>query len=154
MRKLLSCLPWFFLLVLYGFCCYGCPVRGPAAAHGSGISPAERPALIGILESVATGDGTFPGKADRVRETAAAIDAFHGETEAIIRSALERNELVLQGPAELGYVNVYDARCRNGFLTSTYFLLLRNDAGEQTLPGNFVIQMQDEKTIEAVYRWV
>ena len=68
-------------------------------------------------------------------------------------TALEKNELVLNGPLELTGVNVYNARCRRGFITSTYFLMYREENENKLLPGDFVIRMQDEKTIAAAYRW-
>ena len=87
------------------------------------------------------------------RKTADAVTAFQAETESIIRSALERNETVLSGPCELLGVNIYDARCLRNFITSTYFLMVRKGQEDTVLRGNFVIRMQDDKTVEAVYRW-
>ncbi len=117
------------------------------------FSPAQRPALLTVLQDVPPAAEGFPGQEALTEAAARAIAAFHGETEAIIQTALKRNEILLEGPTELGYVNVYNARCRNGFLTSTFFLLYRTEAGETMLPGNFVIKMRDETTIETVYRW-
>ena len=78
---------------------------------------------------------------------------FRAKTEEIIQGALEKNEIVLTGPLELVYVNIYDARCLNGYLTSTFFLMYRDGEGQKLLQGNFVIRMRDGKTIDAVYRW-
>lgn len=82
-----------------------------------------------------------------------AVKAFSAETDLIIRTAVEKNQVVLNGPAELKGVNVYNARCRNGFITSTYFLGYNDGTEDKMLFGNFVIKMQDEKTISSVYRW-
>lgn len=117
------------------------------------FAPAERPVICSVLQEVEPSDGCFPSAETRLRETSEAVTAFQTETEAIVRAALERNELLLRGPLELTGVNIYDARCRNGFLTSTYFLAYRDDAEDKLLSGNFVIRMRDEKTIDAVYRW-
>lgn len=83
----------------------------------------------------------------------AAVEAFRRETDSIIRSALEKNLIVLNGPLELTGVNVYNARCLGGFITSTYFVMFRDGQEDKMLHGNFVIKMQDEKTVAAVYRW-
>ena len=60
---------------------------------------------------------------------------------------------MLRGPCELVGLNVYDARCRGGYLTSTYFLMYRDGGETRTAEGNFVIRMKDAKTMDAVYRW-
>ena len=117
------------------------------------FSPARRPVLSAILREALPAAGSFPKQAALTEAAARAISAFHDQTDAIIQTALKRNEIVLKGPAELGFVNIYNARCRNNFLTSTFFLLYRTEAGETMLPGDFVIQMRDETTIETVYRW-
>ena len=39
------------------------------------------------------------------------------------------------------------------FITTTFFLMYRAGQENRMLQGNFVIKMQDEKTIDAVYRW-
>jgi hypothetical protein len=61
--------------------------------------------------------------------------------------------VVLTGPLELVTVNIYNARCYNGYLTSTYFLMYLENGERKMIQGNFVIRMKDEKTIDTVYRW-
>ncbi len=126
------------------------------ALRGAGrycFDTAERPAILAELKDVDPSDGDFPGAADVIRNAADAVAVFNEETDAIIRAALQKNQVVLNGPLELTGVNVYNARCRNGFITSTYFLMYREDNADKMLFGNFVIKMQDEKTIATVYRW-
>ena len=117
------------------------------------FSPAERPLLFSVLKEVEASDGRFPGRDALLAAATAAAEGFHRETESVIRAALDRNEVLLRGPLELTGVNVYDARYRQGFLSSTYFLACRDGSGEKLLSGNFVIRMRDEKTIDTVYRW-
>ena len=50
-------------------------------------------------------------------------------------------------------MNVYNARCYDGYLTSTYFLMYRENEENKLLQGDFVIRMKDQKTIDTVYRW-
>ena len=126
------------------------------ALLGAGLyrfEPAARPAILPLLKDVEPFAGDFPGKEDDVRRASDAVSAFYEETESMIRTALDRNEIVLTGPLELGFVNIYDARCRRGFLTTTYFLSYRENGEEKMLPGNYVIKMLDEKTIGSVYKW-
>lgn len=66
---------------------------------------------------------------------------------------MENNEIVLRGPLELEFVNIYNARCYNSFITTTYFLMYKENGESKTLPGNYVIKMTNEKTIELVYKW-
>ena len=89
----------------------------------------------------------------RRRAAADAVAAFDRESERIVESALELNEVVAEGPLELLCVNIYDARFYNGYITSRYFLLYRDAGGEHTVYGNFVLEMADAKTISRVYRW-
>ena len=126
------------------------------ALRGAGrycFETAERPVILSELKDVCPSTGGFSGIADVVRKVTDAVDAFKEETRSIIRSALEKNQTVLSGPFELTGVNVYNARCLDGFITSTYFLMYREGEADRMLQGNFVIRMQDEKTITAAYRW-
>ena len=108
---------------------------------------------LSLIGDIDPSDGGFPGKAETLRTVSDAVSAFNEKTDEIVRSAVEKNEVVLTGPVELSGVNVYNARCRNGFITSTYFVMYKENGENKFLYGNFVIQMQDEKTISAVYRW-
>lgn len=126
------------------------------ALLGAGLyrfKPDARPAILPVLKDVEPLAGDFPGKKECVRRASDAVNAFREETDSMIRTALDRNEIVLTGPLELGFVNIYDARYSKGFLTTTYFLMYRENGKEKMLPGNYVIKMLDEKTIETVYRW-
>jgi hypothetical protein len=117
------------------------------------FSAAERPMIYSVLEDVVPSDGGYPNKETGLTDTAGMIDSFNGETGSIIRSVLEKNEVVLKGPLELTGVNVYNARYYDGFITTTFFLMYREGEENRMLQGNFVVKMQDEKTIAAVYRW-
>lgn len=114
---------------------------------------AERPVMMSVLRTAHPSDGGFPGKESYVRIMSDTIAAFNEESRLIVESALEKNEVVLNGPLELISVNIYDARHYKGFTTSKYFLMIREAGKERTLSGDFVIRMKDEKTIDRVYRW-
>nr|MBQ6241121.1 hypothetical protein [Lachnospiraceae bacterium] len=117
------------------------------------FAPAERPAPLPLVRSAAASDGLFPGKDACYRQVSDAVASYQEETAAIVRSALDRNDVVLEGPLELVTVNIYNARYHDGYVTSTYFLMYRDGAEEKMIPGNFVIKMRDGKTIDNVYRW-
>ena len=135
--------------------CYSSGALLVAALLAAGIHPfdaTERPVLFRVLRDVAPADGAFPGKEASVGAVSQAIAAYDRDSAAIVRSALERNEVVLNGPVELFMLNIYDARRYQDYLTTTCFLMYR-DGGEKMIQGNYVVRMRDEKTISAVYRW-
>lgn len=117
------------------------------------FAAASRPVILSVLKDVDPSQGDFPGKAEVTRQISGAVEAFHRETDAIVCSAVEKNQVVLNGPLKLAGVNVYNARFHLGYLTSTYFLMVRQGEEDKLLQGNFVLRMQDEHTIATVYRW-
>ncbi len=126
------------------------------ALRGAGtycFDAASRPVILSALKDTDPSKGDFTGKSELIRKTADAVNAFRRETESIIRSAVEKNQVILNGPYELTGVNVYNARCHNGYIASTYFLMYREGKDDKMLQGNFVIKMKDEKTIDRVYCW-
>lgn len=118
------------------------------------FSTPERPAAVYLLNTAAPSNGAYPGSDECRERVLKAIEAFNSKTESIINSSLERNEVVLEGPLELGYVNIYNARCHAGFITSTFFLMYREGTENKLITGDFVIRMRDDKIIDKVYRWV
>ncbi len=113
----------------------------------------ERPVITSVLKDTEPSEGDFPGKEELFEKAAASVRLFRKQSETIVRSALGRNEIILEGPLELVSVNIYDARCWRGYLTSTYFLMYRDGKENRLIEGDFVIRMKDAKTIETVYRW-
>lgn len=128
-------------------------IRALLAAGMYSFTPPERPAVVSVLQNVSASDGGFPGKDACLRQVGDAVAAFNEESDAIIRSALDRNEVVLDGPAELLGVNIFDARFYKGYMTSRYFLQYRDGQGAHTLHGNYVVYMANETTISRVYLW-
>ena len=114
---------------------------------------AERPVMQGVLKRVDSPAGAPSAGEEPFKAVSEAVHAYNQKTREIIQSALDLNEVVLQGPLELLALNIYDARHYDGFLTSTYFLMVKEGEENRMLQGNFVIKMRDEKTIGTVYRW-
>ena len=123
-----------------------------AAAGDDPFTPAARPAILTVQKSVPPSDGAFPGKAVCMQAAADAINAYQQTSAAMVRAALDKHAVALEGPAELLGLNIYDARRVGNALTSRYFLMVRQAGAEKTLYGDFVIQMLDERTIGRVYR--
>ena len=123
-----------------------------AAAGDDPFTPAARPAILTVQKSVPPSDGAFPGKAACLQAAADTINAYQQTAAAMVRAALDKREAVLEGPAELLGLNIYDARRVGNALTSRYFLMVRQAGAEKTLYGDFVIQMLDERTVGRVYR--
>ncbi|MBO4419225.1 MAG: hypothetical protein J5789_05330 [Oscillospiraceae bacterium] len=113
----------------------------------------ERPAIRALLRQTLPAEAEALCRDARFRAVSEAVAAFHRETDEIVRSALERNDVAAEGSLELLGVNVYNARCHNGYITSTYFVMFREGGADRFLQGNFVLRMQDEKTVAAIYRW-
>lgn len=123
-----------------------------ACAGDDPFTPAARPAILTVQKSVPPSDGAFPGKAACLQAAADAINAYQQTSAAMVRAALDKHAVALEGPAELLGLNIYDARRVQDMLTSRYFLMVRQAGAEKTLYGDFVIQMLDERTIGRVYR--
>ena len=116
------------------------------------FDPLRRPALLPVLEDAASSGGLFPGKEGLHRLASGAAAAYAAETERIVREALRKNETVLEGPCTLLGVNVYDARHINGYIMTTYFLMVRVGEEDRLLRGDFAVRMKDERTVETVWR--
>ncbi len=115
------------------------------------FAPKSRPAILPILEHTpACAVPVDPGMYKTVGD---AVSAYLNESRHIIRSAVEKNDVALEGPCELVYVNVYDARCFEEYVTSRFFVSYLENGEQKMLKGNFVVKMRDAKTIETVYRW-
>ena len=111
-----------------------------------------RPTLLSILNNVKPllVDVKSKENLGKVKE---AVNNYYTETEEIIKNAVAKNEIALKGPLELGYVNIYNARYHNNYITTTYFLMYKENGENKMLPGNYVVKMLDEKIIDLVYKW-
>ena len=126
-------------------------VNALAASGAYSFNAAERPIACSMLKTVCPSDGDFPERESCCRRVSDAITSFEETSAHIIQSAIKKNKVVLTGPLELLCVNIYDARFYKGYMTSRFFLMYRDESGEKMIPGNFVIEMADEKTISKVY---
>lgn len=152
MRQTVVCPESFFPIRRASYFTGALLIRAMRAAGEYPFASARRPVILPVLERLPSleaspVDPAICGKVDR------ALSAFLRESERIVRTAVEENDVVLTGPRELVTVNVYDARCFAGHLTSRFFVMYLEDGAQKLLQGNFVVQMRDAKTIEKVFRW-
>lgn len=111
----------------------------------------ERPFINKILDKVNLVKIDSNKYLDEVKDE---INTFNNRTKEIVDKALLNNEIVLVGPKKIGSVNVYNARCYNNYVTSTYFVLYYENEKPKIIYGDFVIKMKDEFTIDKIYKWV
>lgn len=112
----------------------------------------HRPVMPNLLNSInCNNDSRFSCASDS-NEVTESLNTYIAETKSIIEKALRQNEVVLTGPFELIGVNVYDARCYDGYITTTYFLMYSDNGENKILNGNYVIKMRDSRTLETVYQ--
>ena len=136
--------------------CYFTGALAVNAMLGAGVysfEASDRPVMLRVMNDAAPSQGDFAGKDELMRAVSGAIGAFNAETEEAVKCALERNEVLLEGPLELVFVNIYNARRLGDYLTSTFFVMYRENGADKMLPGDFVIKMKDNRTIERVYKW-
>lgn len=142
-----------FPIRVSGYYCGALMVNALIASGKYPFTAAKRSTLYSVLKNTRPSDGNFPKKEACRQKVSAAIESYERESKRIIRSVLEKNKVVANGPLELRYLNIYDARFYDGYVTSKYFLLYRNERNEEMIHGNFVIKMTDEKTISRIYSW-
>ncbi len=101
-----------------------------------------------MISGVITGNISIPPNAamDECR------NCYLAKTHEIIGAALQNNDCVLRGDYPLVSVNIADARCEGSYLTSTYFVMYRDGEACKTLNGNFVLEMDADYHIRAIYR--
>ncbi len=116
--------------------------------------PKDRPVINRFLAGTAPANEAAALNAADRGEVSQALASFEAESKRIVEAAVEANEVVLEGPKDIGYVNIYNARCYKGYITSTYFVMYIENGENKVINGNFVVKMKDEKTIDKVYRWV
>lgn len=94
-------------------------------------------------------DAAPPAAADpRAAETVA---AYETETRAIIDAALRKNRVVLRGKYPLVSLNVFSARRDGRYAVSWFFVMYRDAGALRTLHGDFVVELDGEDNISAVY---
>ena len=115
----------------------------------AGLDPFSAP--VPFARSLLPGD--VPDiRPERDDEAARALKAYDSETRRIVESAVAKNDVALTGSAEIKYFNIYDARHRDGYLTSTYFVMCIKDGQDVMLQGDFVIETKDGITADRILR--
>ena len=108
----------------------------------------DTPFALGVLAGVEPAAGDFPpdpGMGEQVR-------AYREETERIVRAALEKGEVALEGPLPLASLNVFDARWNGKYAVSTHFIAWWEAGEMRSLEGDFVAELDRDCTLRRVYR--
>lgn len=154
MRKTMLQPEYFFPIRISGYYTGALLINAMIQAGGYNYGSKNRPVIKQILESLSPISAVKAGTEEERGTVSEALASFMAESKKIVESSVAANEVVLTGPVTMGSVNVYDARCYNGYLTSRFFLMYSENDEKKVIRDNYVIKMKDEKTIEKVYRWV
>lgn len=103
---------------------------------------------VSILDHVQAFDGTVQICA-KIQE---AVDAYFRETDEIIQKAEADNCCVTEGEFDLLGVNVYNARYRNGYITTTYFVAYAGEGEQTVLHGDFVIKLNEKGKVTKILK--
>ena len=144
----------FFPIRVSGYYTGALLINAMIHAGGYDYGPKNRPLIKRILEKMETVSEVNAGTKEDHKIVSEAYRSFMAESKRIVETAVEAGEVVLKGPAEIVTVNIYDARCYKGYLTSRFFLMYLENGENKVIRDNYVIKMKDEKTIDTVYRWV
>ena len=153
MRRTMLTPEFFFPIRISGYYTGTLLINAMIENGGYSYGPENRPVIMRALETMESVSEVNAGSEEDRGKVAEALASFTAESKRIVETAVAANEVVLTGPLELGTVNIYNARCYNGYLTSTYFLMYFENGERKIIQGNFVIRMKDEKTIDTVYSW-
>ena len=108
----------------------------------------DTPFALGVLEDVLPAEGDFSPDSRII----ARIKDYAQETEHIVRAALEKGDVALEGPKPLASLNVWDARWNGKYAVSNYFIAWWENGEMKSLEGNFVAELDRDFTIRRVWR--
>ena len=154
MRKDMIQPEYFFPIRISGYYTGALLINAMIEAKDYYYSAANRPVIINKISSIDPIDKSASRTDDEYQKVSLAIKAFNDESKRIVESAVKNDEVVLDGPYELVSVNIYDARCYEGYITSRVFLMYTEKGEQKVINGNFVIKMKDDKNIDKVFKWI
>lgn len=114
----------------------------------------DRPVISHILAGIEPVAKIDMGDKNDIQIVKDALSSYSDETKRIVETAVANNEIVLKGPVELVSVNIGDTRYYNGYLTSRFFVMYRENGEKKVIRDNYVVKMLDETTVDAIYKWV
>ena len=103
--------------------------------------------------SISLLDGVEPSKVDASCSFDNEVKAYFDNAENIINSAIEKNDVVVEGNYNILGVNVYNAIFYKGYIILIYFLMYGNPEAPNIEYGNFVIESKGDKILTKVYRY-
>ena len=153
MRKVMLQPEYFFPIRISGYYTGALLINAMIEANDYHYGADNRPVIVNKLFSVDPIDETAGRTEDERQKVSQSIKVFNEESKRIVETTVKNGEVVLTGPYEMVSVNIYDARCYDGYLTSRFFLMYMDNGEKKVIRDNYVIKMSDEKTIDKVYRW-
>lgn len=80
------------------------------------------------------------------------IDIYNNKTKEIIDRAIEKKDIIVNNNVDILGVNIYNARCYNSYIVSTYFIMY-NDNNKQIIKyGDFVIESDEVAKASKIYK--
>lgn len=107
-----------------------------------------RPAAVALLDNVREQAET-PAEEEAVCEQ---IEKYRRETRKIIQTALQKGDCAAQGSFRLLGVNIYNARCLDGYIVTTFFVMYEDQGKRVVLQGDFVLEMDGDGKISRIFR--
>ena len=153
MEKVMTQPEYFFPIRISSYNTGALLIYAMHCAEEYSFTAKERPVIVSLLKNIPS----LQNMDDKIMidaEVDKALKVFTEESKSIVEAALSRNEVALKGPLELDGLNIYDARCYNGYLTSRIGLRYKENGESKLFIGDSVIRMKDESTIDTVYKWV
>ncbi|WP_092331544.1 hypothetical protein [Butyrivibrio sp. YAB3001] len=153
MEKVMTQPEYFFPIRISSYNTGALLIYAMHCAEEYSFTAKERPVIVSLLKNIPS----LQNMDDKIMidaEVDKALKVFTEESKSIVEAALSHNEVALKGPLELDGLNIYDARCYNGYLTSRIGLRYKENGESKLFMGDYVIRMKDERTIDTVYKWV
>lgn len=90
-------------------------------------------------------------EADQISEL---VERYLQETRSLLDNSLKEVNLVAKGRFKLIGVNIYNARYLDNHIITEYFLMYQDGDEEVLLNGDYVVKVNDELIVSAVYRLI
>lgn len=80
------------------------------------------------------------------------LKEYEKETKKLIDKTLTKNECIVEGKYPLLGVNVYNARCYNHYVTSTFFVVYQDNGKDKLLNGDFLVLLDNNGNVLKIFK--
>lgn len=108
----------------------------------------EVPFAVKLVEKAEPSESVIP--VDPAAEKT--VREFIEGTEAIVRNAVEKNEVLLSGKYPLVSLNIYNARRHGPYAVSTFFIAYMDGGEQRVIFENVVAELDEDNNILKIYR--